>query len=97
MVNGKYIKLPYGVVAGLPDLIAWYGDPTFGIQIFIECKAPKGKQSQVQKIFESKITKYGVGYYIVSDPLQVEAILKKEEERWQSIKDAIADGRNFGK
>jgi hypothetical protein len=93
-LNGRFLKLPYGVCKGIPDLIAWYGDPTFGIQIFIECKAPKGKQSTVQKIFESKIKRYGISYYVVDAVEQVEAILKKEERRWHHIVGCLAEEDN---
>jgi hypothetical protein len=93
VLNGKYIKLPFGVIPGAADLLIFVGDELYGNCFLIECKAPKGKQSPVQKAYERQAAKRGIRYYLVSEASQIEEIMTKEIKIWQSIKDAIADGR----
>mgnify|MGYP001591014105 CR=1 FL=1 len=50
--NSKYIKS--GVLAGVSDLIVVYNDITY----FIELKDYKGRQSNKQKEFESRVKNY---------------------------------------
>lgn len=93
--DGRYIKLPFGCVRGVPDILVHVGDITFGTCFYIECKAPKGKQSTVQKIYEHKIAKHGTRYYLVSAASQIEEIMKHEEKVWQHTVDLMEDGRNL--
>jgi hypothetical protein len=83
--DGKYIKLPFGVVRGTPDILVHVGNEFFGTTFYIECKAPKGKQSTVQKIYEHKIKKYGTRYYVVDAASQIEEIIRKEEDLWNCL------------
>ena len=83
--DGKYLKLPFGCVRGVPDLLVHVGSDEFGYTFYVECKAPEGKQSTVQKIFEHKVAKYGTRYYVVYASEQIEEVIKKEEEIWNYL------------
>ncbi len=50
-----------GSAPGIPDLIACKGGKT----LFLECKAPKGKQSEHQKRFQWNIEQSGCRYILV--------------------------------
>jgi len=50
-----------GLRAGVSDLIVWLGSRT----LYIEVKAPKGKQSDRQKKFQKKCEDSGREYFLV--------------------------------
>lgn len=54
---------------GIPDIIACRKNSTgaYGQVLFIECKAPKGKQSPDQIEFERRIKEAGCIYLLVRD------------------------------
>lgn len=52
-----------GAYKGIPDIIACRN----GITLFIECKAPKGKQSPDQIEFERRIKETGCIYLLIKD------------------------------
>jgi hypothetical protein len=85
-LNGRFLKLPYGCVRGVPDLLVHVGSDEFGYTFYVECKAPEGKQSSFQKIYEHKVAKHGTRYYVVHAAQQIEEIIKKEEEIWNCLK-----------
>lgn len=52
-----------GAYKGIPDIIACRN----GQVLFIECKAPKGKQSPDQIEFEKRIKEAGSNYLLIKD------------------------------
>lgn len=60
-----------GVYAGFADLIFIHK----GNIMFFEVKAPNGKQSELQKEFETKITNQGFKYHIVKSVDEVLQII----------------------
>lgn len=66
LVNGQRVfrRMPKGSVKGLPDLVVLVEG---GFGVWLEVKAPKGKQSPDQKEFEKRIKSLGGEYYIIRD------------------------------
>lgn len=65
MVNGQRVfrRLPKGCIKGLPDLVV-LTDGGYGV--WLEVKAPKGKQSPDQKAFQERVENEVRGeYYVV--------------------------------
>ena len=60
-----------GVRAGVSDLVV----VMYGRIIFLEVKAPKGKQQPSQKEFEEEVKKRGFEYYVVRSIEDVQEIL----------------------
>ena len=60
-----------GLLAGVSDLIVIY----HGAVYFIEVKTQKGKQSDRQKRFQTKVERQGFDYYIVRSVQDVLSIL----------------------
>ena len=60
MLEAKKLKQT-GAMAGVSDLIVLLN----GKCLFIELKAEKGIQSEVQKKFESKVNLLGFDYYLI--------------------------------
>lgn len=52
-------KRQQGLVAGVPDLFIIH----YGRLIWVEMKTPKGRQSEVQKQFEKRVTDNNQGEY----------------------------------
>jgi len=61
ILEAKTLKAT-GQMAGVSDLIILIPD---GKTLFVEVKVEKGVQSEVQKIFETKVTYLGFEYYLV--------------------------------
>jgi Holliday junction resolvase len=57
---------------GLCDLIA----VKHGVTVFIEAKTPKGKQSDDQKIFESRVKNAGASYILARSVDDVEHLFR---------------------
>jgi len=60
ILEAKNLKLT-GQMAGVSDLIVLLNNKC----IFIEVKVEKGIQSEVQKVFENKVSLLGFEYYLV--------------------------------
>jgi hypothetical protein len=60
ILEAKNLKLT-GQMAGVSDLIVLLNNKC----IFIEVKVDKGVQSEVQKVFEEKVSSLGFEYYLV--------------------------------
>jgi len=60
ILEAKNLKLT-GQMAGVSDLIILLNNKC----IFIEVKVEKGIQSEVQKVFENKVSLLGFDYYLV--------------------------------
>lgn len=60
-----------GLRAGVSDLVVVLP----GRVVFLEVKAPDGKQSPKQKMFEDKVTGFGHDYFIVRSVEDVSKIL----------------------
>jgi len=60
ILEAKNLKLT-GQMAGVSDLIVLLNKKC----IFIEVKVEKGIQSEVQKVFEEKVSLFGFDYYLV--------------------------------
>lgn len=58
--SGHFYKFGF---KGSPDIVAVIN----GRYIGIECKVPKGKQSDAQKEFESNLKKAGGDYWLIRD------------------------------
>lgn len=59
--RGAYRAWPKYSLKGFPDIIVmWHGFP-----VFLEVKAPKGKQSPEQKEFEARCDEQGIEYHVV--------------------------------
>lgn len=67
-----FIKL--GMLSGVSDLILVFLN---GV-IFIECKAPRGKQSVEQINFQKRIEALGFKYYIIRDLEEIKDIINNE-------------------
>lgn len=63
-----------GMLSGVSDLILVFLN---GI-IFIECKAPKGKQSIEQINFQKRVEALGFKYYIIRELDEIKEILNNE-------------------
>lgn len=63
-----------GMLSGVSDLILVFLN---GI-LFIECKAPKGRQSVEQINFQKRIEAIGFKYYIIRDLDEIKNILNNE-------------------
>lgn len=61
ILEAKTLKAT-GQMAGVSDLIILKPE---GKTIFVEVKVEKGIQSEVQKVFETKVTDLGFEYYLV--------------------------------
>ena len=61
-----------GMRSGVSDLIVFLPS---GEIIFVEVKAPKGKQSDRQKKFEKRVTDYGYKYFLVYSVNDVKNII----------------------
>lgn len=59
--------------SGVDDRGAWCERV---VPTWLELKAPKGKQSELQKSFQAKVESEGHRYYIVRDTSELEAIFK---------------------
>jgi len=68
--NGRYTYDPYQF-RGFPDLTAFCPN-----LIFIECKSPKGRQTEEQKDFQSFCEKAGVRYILARDLETVTNLIK---------------------
>jgi hypothetical protein len=64
MVSGQRVfrKMPKGSINGMADLLV-ITDGGFGV--WLEVKAPKGKQSPDQKEFQRRVEEKGGEYYLV--------------------------------
>lgn len=70
-------------VPGMADILAfprpliWDGEKTEGNlkAVWIELKAPKGKQSELQKSFQTKVESEGHSYLLIRDLSELEAQL----------------------
>jgi hypothetical protein len=67
-----FIKL--GMLSGVSDLILVFLN---GV-IFIECKAPRGRQSVEQINFQKRIEALGFKYFIVRDLEEIKNIINNE-------------------
>lgn len=63
-------RMPKGAVKGLPDIMVITDT---GV-VFIEVKAPKGKQSPDQLEFQRKCKEKGVEYYVVKSIEDIKSI-----------------------
>jgi hypothetical protein len=63
-IQERFVR--FGVV-GMADIISF----PRGVVLWIECKAPKGKQSQFQKSFEAQVRAHGHRYLIARDAQDV--------------------------
>lgn len=63
-----------GMLSGVSDLILVFLN---GI-LFIECKAPKGRQSVEQINFQKRIEAIGFKYYIIRDLEELKDIINNE-------------------
>jgi hypothetical protein len=64
-------------VPGCADIVAY--PKNMGRKVlWLECKAPNGVQSELQKSFQAKVEAEGHRYVVVRDVAQVLAILKGE-------------------
>jgi hypothetical protein len=63
-VGGKMVfrRMPKGSVLGLPDIMVLTDG---GYAVFLEIKAPKGKQSENQKQFQRRCEEVGCEYYVI--------------------------------
>jgi hypothetical protein len=66
--KGIYRKPNQYFMRGVPDIMVWDRGET----IFIECKAPKGKQSEEQEIFEDRATEESFTYLLVTDVAELQ-------------------------
>lgn len=81
--NGRYVE--YGLAKGSADLIGLERilitpemvGQTFARFLSVEMKAPKGKVSELQKIWQSLIQNLGGTALIVRDPAQAEEHIQK--------------------
>jgi hypothetical protein len=73
ILEAKKLKLT-GQLAGVADLVVLLHQKT----IFFELKTEKGVQSEVQKLFETNVTKLGFNYHIVKSVEQFIKILENE-------------------
>lgn len=65
-----YRALPKYTRKGFPDiLVLWQGFP-----VFLEIKAPKGRQSPEQKEFQADCEKQGIEYHLIKDLKDVQEI-----------------------
>lgn len=69
--ENRFVKFGY---KGSPDIICVYGGQFVGI----ECKSPKGKQSENQKEFQKKLEDAG-GTYILAYNIDTVIIYFKEQ------------------
>jgi len=72
ILEAKTLKAT-GQMAGVSDLIILQPN---GKTLFVEVKAEKGIQSEVQKIFEDKVKALGFDYYLVRSLEDVKIMLK---------------------
>lgn len=63
-----------GMLSGVSDLILVFLN---GV-IFIECKAPKGKQSIEQTNFQKRVEALGFKYFIIKDLEELKDIINNE-------------------
>lgn len=63
-----------GMLSGVSDLILVFLN---GV-IFIECKAPRGKQSVEQTNFQKRVEALGFKYFIVRDLEEIKNIINNE-------------------
>ena len=68
--ENRFVKFGY---KGSPDIICVYNGQFIGI----ECKSPKGKQSDNQEIFQDKLEKAGGVYLLVKNIDEVMLYFKK--------------------
>lgn len=69
----QYFK-KLGMLSGVSDLILVFLN---GV-IFIECKAPKGRQSIEQNNFQKRVEALGFKYFIVKDLEELKDIINNE-------------------
>lgn len=74
MLEAKKLKQT-GAMAGVSDLIVLLPSKC----LFIELKAEKGIQSEVQKIFEKKVIELGFEYHIIKSVDQFFKIIENEK------------------
>jgi hypothetical protein len=72
-----------GLRAGVSDMLVFLPMPT-GLDeiIFVEVKAPKGKQSEKQKKFEKKVTSFGYRYYVVYSVSDMQKIVENHKNQY---------------
>lgn len=61
-----------GMMAGAPDMVLVLKEKV----IFIELKAPKGRQSDAQVMFQHKSELLGIEYYVIRDLADLKEILR---------------------
>lgn len=75
--GGKKRMIRYGV-PGMADILAWRRHPTmvgYSQAIWIELKAPEGRQTELQKSFQKQIEAQGHKYILARSLEDIEAVL----------------------
>lgn len=70
--DGSYWK-ELGVVPGVSDFLFLYA----GKCHCIELKTPTGYQSDVQEVWEKKVTAQGIDYYVINSIEKFESLIEK--------------------
>jgi len=77
-MNAGVLRNPAGrpVQFGVPgqaDILAFPRDAMAIVPTWIECKAPGGKQTELQKSFQAKVEAEGHRYFVVRELSELEA------------------------
>lgn len=75
-----------GLRSGVSDLVLWLPMPDDSIlHHYVEVKKPTGKQSTMQKKFQSRCEQHGISYTVVYSVSDVEKILQSHIDKyWDS-------------
>lgn len=95
--GGFYRKLSKFILPGTPDIIACVSVKGVGVFLCFECKAPDGRQSKDQKIFQEKLQDQSNGFYFIVRSIKEAEIalkmaIKNVSERIENTQNTPVNG-----